>query len=78
MEINIVDILAMIEKMVQDNIIGQMVTVIKEIFQKTWDREKVKCFGMMVALTQGNGKEAYLMEKVVMFLTKQGIFKVKG
>ena len=78
MEINTVDISAMIEKMVQDNIIGRTVTAIKGIFQKTWDRDKVKCFGMMAALIQGNGNEAYLTEKVVMFLTKQGIFKVKG
>lgn len=35
MEINTVDISAMIEKMVQDNIIGRTVTAIKGIFQKT-------------------------------------------
>ncbi len=78
MEIIILAILAMIEKMAQENIFGRMVTNTREIFVKIWDKVKVRCSGMMEVLTMVNGNAVFPTEKVVMYLTKLGIFKVKG
>lgn len=78
MEINMLDISVMIERMVLANTSGQMVIAIRETFAKIWDKVKARCFGMMEVLILENGKGAYHTEKVVMCLTKSGIFKVKG
>jgi hypothetical protein len=72
------DILVMIVKMDQVNIFGQMATNTREIFVKICDKVKDKCIGMMAVLILANGNVAFLTEKVVMYLTKLGIFKVKG
>lgn len=76
--INILDTLVVIEKMVLGNIIGQMEILIEVNFVKIWEKDKDKWFGMMEVLTMVNGKEVYLMEKVIYIIFKLGIFKVKG
>ena len=64
--------------MVLGNIIGQMEILIEVNFVKIWEKDKDKWFGMMEVLTMVNGKEVYLMEKVIYIIFKLGIFKVKG
>lgn len=61
-----------------ENTNGPMETCIKVNFVKIWDKVKEKWYGMMEALTLGNGKEDYLMAKVPIVIFKLGIFKVKG
>ena len=64
--------------MVLGNIIGQMEILIEVNFVKIWEKDKDKWFGTMGVLTMVNGKEVYLMEKVIHIIFKLGIFKVKG
>ena len=55
-----------------------MEILIEVNFVKIWEKDKDKWFGMMEVLTMVNGKEVYLMEKVIYIIFKLGIFKVKG
>lgn len=60
------------------NIFGQMAILIKETSAKIWDKEKEIWRGMMEVYIQENGKGGYHMAKVLLYLKKPGIFKVKG
>lgn len=77
-EISTLDSLVMIAKMDPASIFGLMATTTKAISVRTCEKGRETCFGTTAARTQGSGREDSLMEKVVIDLTKLGVFKVKG
>lgn len=56
---------------------GQMAISTRDNFVRTCVKAKAKCNGMIRAFTQANGEEAYPTAKVLISITKSGMFKAK-
>lgn len=60
-----------------ENLNGLMATFIKANFARTCAKDKVKCNGTTKAYTQVNGEEVFQTAKVLIPITKSGMFKAK-
>ncbi len=78
MEINIKEITVLTGKMDLDNLNGQMEIFTKANFAKICVKVMEKCSGTMRVFTKESGREVYQTAKVLIFITKSGMFKAKG
>ena len=76
--INIKEIIALTEKMDLENSNGQMEIFTKDNFAKICVKDMEKCSGMMRVFTKESGREVSQTAKVLIFITKSGMFKAKG
>lgn len=56
---------------------GEMAISTKDNFARTCVKAKDKCYGTTRAFTQANGEEASPTAKVLISITKSGMFKAK-